>query len=915
MRVKDRAADVVIGRDPERAKVLRALYSTLAGRSGVCFLEGTIGSGKSTLAVEARARAAAAGLCVIAVSDLTPGLEVLEALRQHGPGPYCVVADDLHRVHDAETRGRLEQLIEHSSQTPTAGSEVLIFATASPTTNPLTRRLAKLASLTGTRITLRGLPQDGLEKLLRLHGHVLDDELFAAVHARAAGNPGIALRLADTESTSAGIVGSGIPASFLRSDLEEMMPCLRTFLEVLALDDGDSSVTQAAAVAMLALQPSQQVDPEAWDADVLVDALRPILTGNGREVRLADQAWREATTVLIEPDRRQTLHELLAQRTHGLARARHLSAACPDGDHDLAAEFETEGLRSLDAGDYASSAEYLTLAMSVSRGPERSRRMVSASLTMGLAENSYGVVELFADADLLEDPVLVTFLHAGLAYFTGDLGEARRLLLNTLHGPDSQETIDNLTRWRMLILLCIVEITRADIGAAQAAIAELHRVDVDPIAPIDQVLARVLFIQEAYALWNSGAVEESIGRLDDFIIEAAGTAEQTDALYLRAQVHYYAGHVTAALDDFERAEYARHHRVVPAAAQRGMAEQAMIEFQLGRWTDAILRAERVIKMARTSYDWRGLASSHAVLAMVAVAHADETAAAEHTDWLTHHVTTSSALPLYNVMTALAWTARMSGDPERALDVITEFRRSRLSTWAEPVGFLGWRALEIEALLDLKNPSPARLAEAERLLEAFSQKVAMRPALPLPFGHPQALRAKLAALRGDLTSAVVDYRAAIWLSADFPHTQARLHHSLGVIHRERGAHAEADEHLEAARNIFAHLGASPELSAVKSRLLAVAGRYASLTPRERDIAHLVSQGRTNAEISENLFVSKKTVEYHVANLLPKLGMSSRRELWTAAAVTSQRTSPPEQTPGYAPGVPGASRRGRSPKAPG
>nr|WP_246310587.1 helix-turn-helix transcriptional regulator [Nesterenkonia sandarakina] len=129
----------------------------------------------------------------------------------------------------------------------------------------------------------------------------------------------------------------------------------------------------------------------------------------------------------------------------------------------------------------------------------------------------------------------------------------------------------------------------------------------------------------------------------------------------------------------------------------------------------------------------------------------------------------------------------------------------------------------------------------------------------------------------------------------------MHHLLGVTHRERGEHIEADEQLEAARDIFAQLGASPELTAVKGRLLAVAGRYASLTPRERDIAHLISQGRTNQEISEGLFVSKKTVEYHVSNLLPKLGMESRRELWTAAAVASQRTSPPAQTPGFSPGV--------------
>ncbi|MCH8570192.1 LuxR C-terminal-related transcriptional regulator [Nesterenkonia sp. AY15] len=894
------AARVAMGRDPERAKVLRAIYSTLAGRSAVCFLEGTIGSGKSTLAGEARAWAASAGLTVMAVSDLTPDAEVGEALQQHGPGPYCLVADDLHLVEPG-IQASLEQLIDHGALTLNAGPPVLIIATASPTTDPLTRRLAKMAAQTGTRITLRGITEHELDKLLRQHGHRLAEKSLAVVHARAAGNRGIALRLAGAGLTSDAMARSAIPQSFLQPELEQMAPCLRTFLEVLALDGGDSSTGQTAEVAALALEAATRTVTAALDVDSLVDALNPILTGNGREVRLHDQAWREATVALIEPARRRQLHDLLARRTSGLAQARHLSAASPDGDPELGDTLESEGIRALEAGDYSSSAEYLALAMGVSRGPERNRRMVSSCLTVGIAENPGGMASLFTEVGLLEDPALAAFFHAGLAFFTGRLAEARRLLLTQLRNPWSNKSLDDLTHWRMLILLCSVEIAAADARAAQAAVAAAQSLEVEPATPIDRALSRVLVMHEVYALWNSGAVEESITRLNAFLIEAADTAEHTDALYFRARAHFYAGHTTAALDDLERAEEGRHRRVVPAAAQRGMAEQAMMEFQLGRWTDAILRAERVIAMARTTHDWRGLASSHAVLAMAAVAHADETAAAEHADWLSHHVTTSSALPLYNVMTAMAWTARMAGDQERALCVIADFRGSKLSTWTERVGLIGWRALEIEALLDLENPTRARLAEAERLLATFSQKVAAHPALPLPYGHPQALRAKLAAQRGDLMTAVADYRSAIWLTADFPHTKARLHHSLGVVHRERGEHTEADDQLEAARDIFAQLGAAPELTAVKGRLLSVAGRYASLTPRERDIAHLISQGRTNRQISESLFVSQKTVEYHVANLLPKLRMDSRRELWTAAAVTSQRTSPPEQTPGFAPGV--------------
>ncbi|GAA1819968.1 LuxR family transcriptional regulator [Nesterenkonia flava] len=51
----------------------------------------------------------------------------------------------------------------------------------------------------------------------------------------------------------------------------------------------------------------------------------------------------------------------------------------------------------------------------------------------------------------------------------------------------------------------------------------------------------------------------------------------------------------------------------------------------------------------------------------------------------------------------------------------------------------------------------------------------------------------------------------------------------------------------------------------------------LSPREREIAVAVSRGSTNREVAENLVISVRTVEYHVANILAKLGLHSRREL--------------------------------------
>jgi DNA-binding CsgD family transcriptional regulator len=63
----------------------------------------------------------------------------------------------------------------------------------------------------------------------------------------------------------------------------------------------------------------------------------------------------------------------------------------------------------------------------------------------------------------------------------------------------------------------------------------------------------------------------------------------------------------------------------------------------------------------------------------------------------------------------------------------------------------------------------------------------------------------------------------------------------------------------------------------------------LSDREREIARLVAQGATNAEIATRLFLSRKTVEHHVSNALAKLGLHSRVEL--AAEVGRKDGAPP------------------------
>ena len=62
----------------------------------------------------------------------------------------------------------------------------------------------------------------------------------------------------------------------------------------------------------------------------------------------------------------------------------------------------------------------------------------------------------------------------------------------------------------------------------------------------------------------------------------------------------------------------------------------------------------------------------------------------------------------------------------------------------------------------------------------------------------------------------------------------------------------------------------------------AARPATLTPRERQVAALVAAGRSNKSIAEELFISPSTAARHVANIMGKLGFSSRAQIAAWAA---------------------------------
>ena len=105
-------------------------------------------------------------------------------------------------------------------------------------------------------------------------------------------------------------------------------------------------------------------------------------------------------------------------------------------------------------------------------------------------------------------------------------------------------------------------------------------------------------------------------------------------------------------------------------------------------------------------------------------------------------------------------------------------------------------------------------------------------------------------------------------AGLPFEAARARVALAGALRALGRTDAARAELERAQRDFADLGAAGEAGRLRS------GRGTALSPREREVLGLVAHGKTNAEIAAALVLSEHTVHRHVANILGKLGASSR-----------------------------------------
>ena len=203
------------------------------------------------------------------------------------------------------------------------------------------------------------------------------------------------------------------------------------------------------------------------------------------------------------------------------------------------------------------------------------------------------------------------------------------------------------------------------------------------------------------------------------------------------------------------------------------------------------------------------------------------------------------------------------------------------------------ATAVRLAMDEARSGPARTrllaAHAEIMLAAGDVASARKAAeeltvladgLDAPVLHAMAAHARGAVLlaEGDGRAALGALRQswAIWQETEAPYEAARVRVVIGLACGALGDRDAAEMELDAARCVFAHLGAAPDLARVEALGSGVPASAAAhpLSARELEVLRLVAAGKSNRTIAAELFISERTVERHVSNILSKLDVSSR-----------------------------------------
>jgi DNA-binding NarL/FixJ family response regulator len=231
-------------------------------------------------------------------------------------------------------------------------------------------------------------------------------------------------------------------------------------------------------------------------------------------------------------------------------------------------------------------------------------------------------------------------------------------------------------------------------------------------------------------------------------------------------------------------------------------------------------------------------------------------------------------------------------------------QGRLSEGVADLKEAGRRAVEAgrttPAFRPWRSTAAVALARLEQVGEA-QELVAEERELAASFGGPRskgiALRADGLLSTGEQGVRLLTEAVEVLERAQSRLELARAQIDLGAAKRRLGAKTEARTHLLPGLEAAHRCGARPLAERARTELKAAGARprkpirtgVEALTPSERRVAQMAADGLTNREIALALFVTPKTVEWHLAQTFRKLNLSSRTQLGGVLAQASGEMS--------------------------
>jgi DNA-binding CsgD family transcriptional regulator len=825
--------------------------------------------------------------------------------------PLALILDDFHWADPASV-----DLAASLLHRPPAAAVLIVLAArpnpALPRLRGATARALRAGEL--TRIELDPLTGEQAAAML---GRAPSDAAAALLYEESGGNPfyleqlarasdGAMRRAPELELSVSELHVPDIVVAALGEELALLPAAGRRVLEGASVA-GDPFEPELAAAAADVGEPEAM---EAVDALLSADLIR--VTNVPRRFRFRHPIVRRAVYESSPAAWRIGAHErvaqALAERGAGvLARAHHVDASARIGDTAAVATLAEAGRQS---------------AM---RAPATAARWFS------------GALRLLADTAPADERVELLSASAGSLAATGRFTEAHEALLESLGLLGANATA---RRVRLVAACARVEhlLGRHD-QARERLVATLTDLpDADGPAAVSLMLE--LAADELYRLryqagqeWAQQAVAAA-KTIGDPALAAAATAtlaralawggEATRGEHVRAKAatmvdaltdEQLTGRLDAAvelagaeiyLDRFvEAAAHAERALALGRATGQGRlfpgiyATLGVAWCMAGRLADAAELLEAAIEAARLSGHSPALAWALFCRAFVAVPAGDlKTAIAAGQESLELATEASQGVIAVRAAAVLAVALLDAGHPDRAAAALAG------PVGSEQFGAIPdvWRAY----LLELMTRCWLTLGRHEQAQAAAAGAQASAEAVGLRSARAMALRASaaVALASGDAAPAAQQARRAADLAdaVGMPVEAALARTVAGAALAELGDRDRALTELELAAAELERCGAVRYRDAAQRELRQLGQHIhrrtrpgdsdsgvGALTGRELEIAHLIVDRKTNAEIARELFLSKKTVETHVRNMFRKLDANSRVEIARAVEAAERGAS--------------------------